>query len=63
MKTAHWIEKTHLFSSDEFICSGCRHSFRKPSSTCPHCGAKMKGSKYDPHHIDELEMLDMFFGD
>jgi hypothetical protein len=30
---------------------------------CPHCGAKMRGSKYDPQHIDELEMMDLIFGD
>ncbi len=63
MKTARWIEKTHLFRSDEFICSGCGHWFRKPSSTCPYCRAKMQGAKYDPYHIDELEKMDLFFGD
>ena len=63
MKTAKWIEKTHLFRPDEYVCSACGASFRKPAPACPHCGVKMNGGKYDPHHIDELEAMDMLFGD
>lgn len=60
-KTAHWIKHAHLFSDDEYECSNCKKTVKKPSEQCPHCGAHMgKGEKYDPKWVDEMEILDMF---
>ena len=56
-KTAHWIRHTHLFRKDEFECSVCGFMADKPYKTCPHCGEQLKGSKYDPFWIDEIELL------
>lgn len=47
MKSAHWIQRTHLFRADEFICSACRTICDKPYRSCPACGAPMKKTKYD----------------
>ena len=30
MSAAHWIQRTHLFRADEFICSACHAVSRKP---------------------------------
>ena len=57
-KTACWTRRTHLFRKDEYICSGCRASFRRAAKTCPACGAVMKKTKYDPHRVDEIEDVD-----
>lgn len=45
MKTAHWIQKTHLFRPDEFICSACKAACDKPYEVCPSCGEPMKKAK------------------
>lgn len=58
---AYWTQKTHLFRSDEYICSNCDASFSKPAKICPRCGAVMKKSKYDANWVDEAEMMDMLF--
>ena len=61
-KSANWIQKTHLFRPDEFICSSCRASFKKPCKNCPACGIVMRANKYDPSWVDEAELLDIFLG-
>lgn len=63
MKTAHWIQKTHLFRSDEYICSSCGRSCEKPFRTCPACGAAMKKAKYEPSWVDEAEGLSTILDD
>ena len=63
IKTARWIEKTHLFSSDELICSACGASYKKPYRECPSCGASMKKAKYDPSWVDEAEGLSALLDD
>lgn len=63
MKKAHWIKQTHLLRSDEFICSACGASFSKPYMECPHCGAEMKKTKYDPSWVDEAEGLSAILDD
>ena len=40
MKSAHWIQRTHLFRADEFICSACRSVYNKPYKVCPKCGGR-----------------------
>ena len=62
-KSAHWIQKTHLFHKDEYECSACGFRTDKPYKTCPHCGLLMKGSKYDPSWVDEMEIMDAIFDD
>ncbi len=55
MRKGRWVQKTHLFRADEFICSECRVSYPKPYSVCPSCGTDMKKTKYDPSWVDEAE--------
>ncbi len=43
--------------ADEYICSACNTSCRKPYTECPVCKAQMKKSKYDPTWVDEAEGL------
>lgn len=62
-KNAEWTQCTHLLRKDEYICSVCGYHADKPYGTCPHCGAKMKTSKYDPSWVDEMEMLDAILDD
>lgn len=62
-KTAHWIRRTHLFRKDEYECSFCGVRMDKPYKTCPGCNLPMKGSKYDPSWVDEMELLDAIFED
>lgn len=62
-KTGHWIQRTHLFRKDEYECSVCKCRTDEPYKACPHCGLPMKGSKYDPSWVDEMEMIDAIFDD
>ncbi len=62
-KAAYWIQRTHLFKKDEYECSICGKLTDKPYKICPHCGTSMKGSKYDPSWVDEMEMFDALFDD
>ncbi len=62
-KSACWTQRTHLFRADEYICSACGRSSAKPASFCPHCGRRMKGSKYDPSWVDEAEGLSALLDD
>ena len=63
MKKAHWIHRTHLFRDDEYECSSCGNITDKPYKVCPYCNAHMKGSKYDPFDVEEIEMLDEILED
>ncbi len=62
-KTARWIQHTHLFRKDEYECSACGCCVDKPYRTCPCCGLPMKGSKYGPSWVDEIEAIDAIFDD
>lgn len=62
-KTAKWTQKTHLFLKDEYECSACGARTDKPYRTCPRCGLPMRGSKYDPSWVDEMEAIDAIFDD
>ena len=62
-KTSKWIKKTRLFRSDVYVCFSCGFSAARPSRTCPGCGAVMKGTRYDPTWVDEMEMIDAFLDD
>ncbi len=59
-KPAKWIEKTHLFRADEYVCSACGYRARQPQNPCPGCGRPMKGAGYDPSWVDEMEEIDLF---
>lgn len=63
MKRAHWIQKTHLFRRDEYICSRCGASFVRPYSVCPNCRSEMGKSRYDPSWVDEAEGLSALLDD
>ena len=63
MKAAHWIRHTHLFRADEYICSACGTSCKKPYTSCPACGTPMKKTKYDPSWVDEAEGLSAILDD
>ena len=63
MKAAHWIQKTHLFKADEFICSACGTRSDKPYKECPACGAPMKRAKYEASWVDEAEGLSALLDD
>ena len=63
MKSAHWVQKTHLFRSNEYVCSSCGRSYPTPHSSCPGCGARMKKTKYAPSWVDEAESLSAFLDD
>ena len=60
---ASWIRQTHLFRKDEYQCSACGFLTGKPAAACPHCGAKMKGTKYDLSWVDEMSALDAMLDD
>ena len=60
---AYWTRKTHLFRSDEFICSACGYPADKAYKQCPSCNSNMCKSKYDPSWVDEAEFLDIFLED
>ena len=62
-KTGTWLQKTHFLRADEYICSVCGRSAAKPRRACPHCGAEMRKSKYDPSWVDEAEMMSALFDD
>ncbi len=63
MKEAHWIQKTHLFRADDFICSACGAKSNKPYKVCPDCGHEMKKTKYDESWVDETEGLSALLDD
>ena len=63
MSAAHWIQRTHLFRADGFICSECRSVSNKPYKVCPACGSPMKKTKYDPSWVDEAEGLSAILDD
>ena len=63
MKRARWIQKTHLFKADEYICSRCGAACRKPYKVCPNCRSVMGGSRYDPSWVDEAEGLSALLDD
>ena len=52
-----WIQKTHLFKADEYICSRCGAAYSKPYKVCPNCQSVMGRSKYDPPRTDETAGL------
>ena len=62
-KDTHWTRQTHFFRKDEYECSACHYVSDKPYEICPNCGSPMKGSKYDPAWVDEMEALDAIFDD
>ena len=62
-RAARWIRHTHLFRKDEYECSACGFKADKPYRICPCCGLLMKGSKYDPSWVDEMEMMDAIYDD
>lgn len=63
VKSAYWIQRTHLFRADEYICSACGNSSNKAYRTCHACGKRMKKSKYDPSWVDEAEGLSALLDD
>ena len=63
MKAARWLQKTHLFRADEFICSTCGFKSDKPYKVCPACGSSMKKTRYDASWVDEAEGISALLDD
>ena len=63
MNKALWLQKSHLFRTDEFVCSKCAASFPKPYAVCPSCYAEMEKTKYAPSWVDEAEGLSAILDD
>lgn len=63
MKNAYWIQQTHLFRADEYICAACRTVCKKPFKVCPGCSLAMRKTKYDPSWVDEAEGLSAILDD
>ena len=63
MKAAHWEKRTHLFRADEYICSACGASSRKPYKSCPNCGTAMGKTRYNATWVDEAEGLSALLDD
>lgn len=63
MKTANWTQRTHLFRSDEYICSACKASRDKPYKVCPSSSTPMKKAKYEPSWVDDAEGLSALLDD
>jgi len=62
-RKADWIQHTHLFRADEYICSACGIVCHKPIEVCPGCGSGMGKTKYDPSWVDESEGLTALLDD
>ena len=62
-KHPYWIQHSHLFSDDEYICSRCGCKVEFPVAECPNCGSQMGSSRDDANWVDEAEILDILFGD
>ena len=60
---AQWIQHTHVFRDDDYECSSCGCISEAPYAICPSCGKQMKGSKYDPSWVDEMEGLSAILDD
>ena len=60
-KVPYWIQKTHLFRKDEFICSACGCKAKKAYRYCPACGSYMIKVRYDASWVDEAEFMDMMW--
>ena len=58
----HWIRNTHLFRADTYECSNCGREYPKTYDMCPHCEARMKGTKYNPGWVDEAVFMDIVSG-
>ncbi len=63
MKRTRWVQKTHLFRADEYICFRCGVSFGKPYEICPNCQSEMGKPKYSPSWVDEVEGLSAILED
>ena len=57
MKRDLWIQKTHLFGKDEYICSACRAVCDKPYQVCPACGTEKRSVEYNASWVDEAAEL------
>lgn len=63
MKADLWIQKTHLFRKDEFICSACRAVCDKPYQMCPVCGTEKTRVSYEASWVDEAEEMSIMLDD
>ena len=63
MKQDQWIQKTHLFGKDEYICTVCRAVCDKPYQVCPVCGAEKRSVEYNASWVDEAAEMDILLGE
>ena len=58
-----WIQKTHLFGKDEYICTACHAVCGKPYQVCPTCGTEKNKVTYDASWVDEAAEMDILLGE
>ena len=58
---AYWDKHTHLLAADEYICSNCGYSARRPYPECPNCGCDMSKGSSDTNWVEEAAIMDIFF--
>lgn len=63
MKSDCWIQKTHLFRKDEYICAACKAVCDKPYQGCPVCGAEKTKVTYVASWVDEAEEMSIMLDD
>lgn len=64
IKNAHWIERSHLFRADEYICSVCGAVCNKPYNVCPNCQIpRKKRIRTASSWVDEIECMSAILDD
>lgn len=63
MARYYWLQQTHLFRKDRFVCSHCGAVCDKPYKTCPVCNVPVWKVKYDATWVDEAEGMSALVDD
>ena len=58
---AYWDKHTHLLADDEYVCSSCGYTARRPYPECPNCGCDMSKGSSDTNWVEEAAIMDIFF--
>ena len=63
MKKTKWLQKTHLFRADEYICPVCGAVSDTPRRKCPSCGTVLYRTAGNSTWVDEAEGLSALLDD